>query len=241
MVRIAVCDKTMQDCIALENCLRRVLNPNIVIAKHTNAFSFESYIEDDIKGHLDVAFINLVLEDKRGIDIAQQVLKQYPHIKIIFMTETLTPVKDIFLIQPQYLLIKPYEQNYVTDAIIKTVKKLDEDKSQYLVLKAKYGRNGIISIRLSDIYYASSDKRKLEIYTDEEVYEINMKLNDLEVKLPNQFVRCHQSYIVNMDKIQMIHKDELVLYNDEVIPISRSRASLLNEKFNEYINVMQEE
>lgn len=45
------------------------------------------------------------------------------------------------------------------------------------------------------------------------------------------FIRCHRSYIVNSSKIMKIEKDNIKLYNDKVIPISRSHYKDLTEDF----------
>lgn len=241
MVKIAVCDDSYEECVALERALKKALNQDITIAKHDNYFSFTTYVLDEVKGQLDVVFIGLNVKGYSGVKIAQTLLSRYSHLKIIFVTKYLELVKDIFMINPVYLLIKPYEMKYVTDAIYKAIRTVDEEKNDFLVLKAKYGRNGIISVRLKDFYYAASDRRKLEIVTDEETIEINMKLNDLEERLPDNFLRVHQSYLVNMDKILKITKEEVYLYNDVVIPISRSRLNHVNETYMRYLNVFDEQ
>lgn len=238
MLKIAVCDKTMAECEELEQSLRAVLHQEIVLSKHDNYFSFMTYIQDEAKGALDVLFIGLNINGTSGVKLAINILKMYPHLKVIFVTEYLELVRDIFMIEPVYLLIKPYEKRYVSAAIYKVMRMIDESKEDYLILKAKYGRNGILSIKYRDIYYAASDKRKLTIYCDDNTYEMNMKLNELEEKLPDNFLRVHQSYLVNMDKILSITKDEIYLYNDDVIPISRSHLHDVNDAFKKHLNMI---
>lgn len=238
MLNIAVCDETMQECIDLEKALRASLHSDLTISKHDNYFSFMTYVQDEAKGAVDMLYIGLNINGASGVKIAMSLLDLYPHLKIIFVTKYLDLVRDIFMIEPVYLLIKPYEKRYVSASIYKVMRMIDENKDDYLILKAKYGRNGILSIKMAEIYYAASDKRKLTIYTDENTYEMNMKLNELEEKLPDNFIRVHQSYLVNMDKILSISKDEIYLYNDQVIPISRSHLRDVNEAFKKHMNVI---
>lgn len=240
MIKIAICDDTMAECNELEEKICKVLNVSpteLGISKHDNYFSFMTYILDEVKGHIDLICVGLLIKNYYGFMLAQSIVAHYPHIKVIFVTRHFELIQEVFTISPMYLLIKPYQQKYVSDAIMKAMRTIDEDRNDFLVLKAKYGRNGIVTIKLRDIYYAVSDKRKVTIHGIGENIEVNMKLDELEEKLDANFIRCHQSFLVNMDKILTIKKDKIILYNDEVIPISKSRANQLKQAYSHYLNI----
>ena len=58
-----------------------------------------------------------------------------------------------------------------------------------------------------------------------------MKLSDMEKLLPEYFLRCHQSYLVNMDRIRKFTLDGIVLIDGRVIPVSRARYTETKDKF----------
>lgn len=240
MLRIALCDSTIEKCNEISQCVNKILKHEVTISQHTNPFSLVTYINDESRGNIDLLMIALDMEEQNSIDVVESILIKYPHIKIIFIAETMNHVKDIFHISPIYLLIRPIEKKYLMDSLFKTLNLIDESKKDFLVLNAKYGRNGILTIPIKDIYYISSNKRKLEIHELDKTYEINMKLNDLQTKLTNNFLRCHQSYIVNMDKILKISKEEIELFNDIFIPVSRSRNAMVKKIYTDYLNIRLE-
>ena len=57
-----------------------------------------------------------------------------------------------------------------------------------------------------------SDKRLLESYA---------ALSELEQQLPGSFVRCHKSYLANMEHVVQASADGLVMDSDEAVPVSQ--------------------
>ncbi len=61
---------------------------------------------------------------------------------------------------------------------------------------------------------------------------VNSTFKNVEEKLdPNQFVRVHRSYIVNVDKVVDI-EDNNLLINEQIIPISRGQKPNLLKRLN---------
>jgi tetratricopeptide (TPR) repeat protein len=86
----------------------------------------------------------------------------------------------------------------------------------HIILKNK------TKIILDDLYYIRSDDHYLEFITKLKK-EINRgSLKQLENQLPSNFFRCHKSYIVNTNYIKSNNVKEIIMANNDVIPISRN-------------------
>ena len=82
-----------------------------------------------------------------------------------------------------------------------------------LLLVEVSGRR-ITKIELKDVIYFESNKRLVNIIYKSKVKDtIYMKLNELEKMLPNYFVRCHQSYIVNLKRIDKFQDYKFSMQN----------------------------
>ena len=68
-----------------------------------------------------------------------------------------------------------------------------------------------------------SSRRNLTIYEVGEAAAFLLKLSDMEKLLPEYFLRCHQSYLVNMDRIRKFTLDGIVLIDGRVIPVKQSQ------------------
>ncbi|MGD9761183.1 MAG: LytTR family DNA-binding domain-containing protein [Candidatus Izemoplasmatales bacterium] len=93
-----------------------------------------------------------------------------------------------------------------------------------------------ISLALSQIYYFDSVDNKTFAYDKNTVYDVNLKLYQLEEKLVNTpFIRVNKSMIVNTRKLKTFKSTingrmEATLINGEMVKISRSYVPLLKEK-----------
>ena len=62
--------------------------------------------------------------------------------------------------------------------------------------------------------------------------QVRGSLNAVEKELPQEFIRCHRSYIVNRLHIERLNLPEMAVYlaNGERIPVSRSYKEALLEQ-----------
>lgn len=98
-----------------------------------------------------------------------------------------------------FSILSKYEEIDVT-GIINPVKKSEPNHTLKRVSISK-GRS-IVIIDPSDIVYLASKDGKVSVVTRTESHLSNNTLNDWEEKLKDYFFfRCHNSYLVNMEKI----------------------------------------
>lgn len=85
-----------------------------------------------------------------------------------------------------------------------------------------------VFIPFSYIYYFEARDKKLFVRARNEEYAFYDTIEALEKRLPENFQRCHRSYIVNTSKIVRIFLAEnFIELNDQIgVPISRSYKSL---------------
>ena len=87
----------------------------------------------------------------------------------------------------------------------------------------------------ADVLYFDSVDRKTFAYTKSEVYEMPLRLYELEGKLPRDFFRASKSSIINIGEIKSILPDfggriEVTLTTDEKLMVSRQYAHDLKTK-----------
>ncbi|MBC1688516.1 LytTR family transcriptional regulator [Listeria welshimeri] len=86
------------------------------------------------------------------------------------------------------------------------------------------------------ILYFEAVENKIFVYTEEEVYETNWKLYELEKRFDeSSFFRCSKSMILNIKWIEKVApgfngRFEASLLNNEKVIISRQYAKVLKQK-----------
>lgn len=168
----------------------------------------------------DIIFLDIQLPDMNGFELLSNLKKQPI---VIFTTAYDEYALDAFKENSIDYLVKPIEQSRFDKAIekIKTLKnppeRLDfgalietirnqKEEKVVTALPIKIGQK-ILLARFSEIVYCKSDGGYTSIFTKTgKEYISELKLNELEIKLPSNFIRVQKSYIINTDMIMEIHR-----------------------------------
>lgn len=91
----------------------------------------------------------------------------------------------------------------------------------------------MVPLQISDIRYVEGMSEYLRIYLDSQPKPIItlLSMKKLEERLPDNFMRIHRSYIVNLDKIVEVNKTRVILDADTYLPV----GDLYKEQFAEYL------
>lgn len=187
---------------------------------------------DMIRGAVDLVILDIVFIDEDGISAARQIQEKYPNIKIIFITGYIEYAPDIFEVLPIYLLDKPIKQEKLHASLERAFNMMSSAKRSCIKIKVQ---NKIRSIKVEDIEYIESDMRKVIFHCAHEKISLYKKLSEVEAELSSDFVRCHQSYIVNTAYIREITKNSLMMMSGKVLPVSKSRYKNLLQRYTRYI------
>lgn len=224
MMYAAICDSDYKIMDELECAVKEVIGNKITFFKFDNPFALTTYVLDSVRTQIDVIFINTIIGNKNGIEIIKEILKDRFDIKVIFFSQKHDCITDIFQADPFYFLKVPFDRRDVREAVNKLEKALTVEEKKTINFVSGRGGSRLNSIKLKHIIFIESEKRKVHIYTESGKFSFYSKLSEVEKQLNQDFIRCHQSYIVNVNKIEKINKNLITLYKvDKLIPISRSR------------------
>ncbi|WP_054742255.1 LytTR family DNA-binding domain-containing protein [Cellulosilyticum ruminicola] len=129
------------------------------------------------------------------------------------------------------------------DTIIIKCKNIDKELLQ-LIYSVKMGSKrmmafkdgSIVMLDPKEIYYFDTVDNKVFAYGEQEVYEMKVKLYELEKDFEGtDFFRSSKSSIINLSKIKSLTpafngRFEALLYNGEKVIISRQYVSELKKK-----------
>lgn len=87
-----------------------------------------------------------------------------------------------------------------------------------------------VLINLNEVMHIERDTRKIRIVCTDVEYTTYESLNSLLERLPENFIRCHTGYIVNMDYVVSIHTNYLAMKDDRKISIGRTYKNAFKTK-----------
>lgn len=232
MLRLAVCDDNQAVLDKIKALLDRHYEKEIRTELFTNTFSLETYLVDKIRGNIDVLIMDINIGEENGIMAAKNIQEKYPHIKIIFLTAYINYATEIFKVEPVYFLVKPIDAAKVYEAVDKAMDMIQNEQENAMMVNF---RGEILKVRFSSIMFMESDRHVVKINTFTNTLTTSKKIADFLEELPENFCRCHQSYIVNMDKINKFSVSGIELNNGVIIPVSRNRYKESKEQFMSYL------
>ena len=92
----------------------------------------------------------------------------------------------------------------------------------------------IVKISISDIRYVEAMSEYLKIWMEGEPKPIItlLSMKKMEERLPQNFMRIHRSYIVNLEKIREVNKNRVIMDADTYLPI----GDLYKDAFQSYLD-----
>lgn len=230
-MRIAICDDDKNLLDELEQKLCKYDITNII----ESYFEIERFFSDLEAGErYDLVFLDLYWGDgETGLGYGERLYNIAPHLPVILVTG----FNDRFA---QHILLRKVNLvGYLTKPIDEIL--LDKYLKR-VMLSSGAGKNitfrhqsRIVSIDVKDIMYIESSNHNCIVYTDKATYTVYEKLSSLYARLPNTFVQCHKSYVVNMSYIQRFDSEKILLKTGELINVSRTFRSKTKEAVFNYM------
>ena len=158
---------------------------------------------------VNVLLLDIELKSKlTGIEIANIIRKKNKNIYLIFTTGHLEYGLIAYQCKTFDYLSKPITLERLEGTILRLFEDLSSKPKKFLKLDNK---NTVIN--LDSVQYIQKDGMKLTFYTNNREYQVYSSFNKISNLLPNNFIRCHKSYIINIDKITNIQTNaNIVLF-----------------------------
>lgn len=179
----------------------------------------------------DVLLLDIEMPGINGVELAKKIRKEDNLINIIFITAIPDYIGEGYDVEAINYLIKPINEEKLYVCLDKAFEKTPKEEKTILIEE----QGEIHRILQKDILYIESFGHNVEINTIDKKYTIRKNIGIMEKELDgNDFVRCHRSYIVGLQHVNRIGKNELELDSGEIIPVSRRQYVNTNKAFIQY-------
>ncbi len=129
---------------------------------------------------------------------------------------------------PYHGMAVPLEENGVIAGAVTAIYPAVTDGKSVVTLKTQ---DGWVPVAFGEVMYLEVNNRKTYVHTANLSGTHKNSLQEFEYTLPREsFVRCHRSFIVNVNHVQEIYPDThstflLAMKNGRNIPVSQNYAS----------------
>lgn len=230
MISVIIYDHISDEMVCISNVIKDIVAVKSQDKSRIDVCSSQSRLFE-IAEQMDIEdFVFIDICEKNGTDIAAGIRRRYPETRILLIADaSISPECYIIpSIMASALLIRPCTQEVIRERLEEfmnpVLESFSKDLDEVFVYETK---EGITKIPYDRIYYFESSRKKIYIRLRSEEYSYYDTLEQLIENLPEDFVRCHRSFIVNKNKVvRYTATDNLIRLDDGTeIPVSRSYRS----------------
>ena len=229
-MRIAVCeDNPLQRDIIVLLLNRCSAERSLPVELVPYEYGMNRLYDVEEGAHYDIVFLDIYLQDAMGNELAHRLRAMGYQGKIVFLTASPDFAIESYDVAASGYLLKPISYDRLKAVIDRITENFDPNTYQIR------HRATVTRIAYRDILYIESSNSKCMIHTvSGRVHTAYKTLNTIEKELNDScFLRCHQSFLVNMDHVRQIGK-EFLLSNGETIPIRQRGVKPVRQAYMAY-------
>ncbi len=205
-------------------------------AQCQSALEAREFLERDTA---DAIFCDINMPDLNGMEFVKSLVA--PPL-VVFTTAYSDYAVDGFRVNAVDYLLKPFGlqefqraagrlRERVGNAGERSVAGGGPVASDAIFLKTDYR---IVKVNISDIRYIEGMSEYLKVWVEDEAKPIItlLSMKKMEERLPDNFMRIHRSYIINLDKIKEVNKNRVIMDAQTNLPV----GDLYRDAFQAYLD-----
>ena len=211
MIKFALCDDSINILEKVSKMLETIFNENnfnaVVAYSSTNTNDMLNYINNN---KIDVIILDINLKSNlTGLDIASQLRKAHNNSYIIFTTAHAEFVFLAYKCKTFDFLCKPVTQERLEETVLRLFDDIKNNSSEKSYIRLD-NKNTIIDG--NEVQYIKRDGMKIIFHTKSRDYEVYSSFAKIQSHLPKNFIRCHKSFIANVNNIEKIEPTSNLVY-----------------------------
>ena len=178
------------------------------------------------KKQIHLLILDIETGGKTGVELAQELRDRDDERSILFITgyEKYLPVG--YDVRPVQFLLKPINWEKLKKAVL-TDWRLHHSPRTLILQK---GRQTVRIPFRTILYVEAMENHRVKIGLEDGGEVFQYGLLELEQRLPaDRFLRCHKSYLVNMDHVKSMEKTSFIMDDGRRIPIGRTYQKICRE------------
>jgi len=239
-MKVAIID----DEISQQNILEKYLqewasrkDKGISADKFNNSESFLFSWEEE--RDYDLLILDIEMGQMNGLELAKRIRSNDSKVPILFVTGYDEYMQYGYDVSALHYLIKPLKREKFFEILDRCQEK-NEVSDRILVTTV----DGLRSIEKKEIVFIEANGHQATLHLYNKTIVAKEALGSFEklLKGNDTFLKCHRAYIVNLNYAAMLQKTDILMDNNEKIPVSRNLLKSVQNTFLQYYrNVLRKE
>lgn len=228
-MKIAICDDEKSEqqllCKYVEEwAAQRGVKPRLKCFDSGESFLFSWEDEQDY----DVLILDIEMGGMSGMELAGKIRETDGDIPILFVTGYAEYMQFGYDVTALHYLTKPLKKEKFF-SVLDRLPGEQREKEKILFQMDQ----GSISLPVGDIWYVEAEGHRCILHTQNAVIPLKEGISSVEKRLTGygQVVKCHRSYLVNLQHVSVVLKEEMILDDQGRVPVSRNLRRAVNDAF----------
>lgn len=226
MLKIAVCDDDGYFRVQMKEILEQYLINRGIVFEIDLFTSGENFLNMGIEIiNYKVVFLDINMDELDGIMTAKKIREVSKDIFIVFVTAFVNYTIEGYKVDAVRYILK--NNRTLAETVYECMDAMREKMDYTVIFKSFDFIEGRKKISLERLLYIESRLHRLEFYIMQdkiEKYALYGKLDKIEAMLADHnFVRIHQSFLVNMKYIKKLSRYTVLLSNGVELCVPRAR------------------
>ena len=224
-MKIVICDDECAFLQSMQEKLIPYLKEDDQLLLFDGADQLLEYVQ---YSNIDILFMDIELGGESGIALVSKVLEIRPKCQVVYMTNHVEYVSDVYETKHCYYVLKDQIDGRLDSIMEIAMQKLYYRNRKLIITDGSAN----IMIPMDEITYIERVKRVTYVYTLGATYKTRERIETIADRMPAScFVRCHNSYIVSFEHVRMYSRTKIIMENGVGITISRRYADQVRDLF----------
>lgn len=185
-------------------------------------FSWED--EKDYK----VLILDIEMGSMNGMELARRIRETDSDIPILFVTGYSEYMQFGYDVTALHYLMKPVNKEKFFSVLDRLP--TEQREAEKILFQTDEGN---VSLPLGEIWYVEADGHRCALHTQNTAMLLKESIGSVEKRLTGYeaITKCHRCYLVNLQHVSVVLKEELVMDNRERVPLSRNLRKAANDAF----------
>ncbi|WP_159081730.1 LytR/AlgR family response regulator transcription factor [Paenibacillus sp. CAA11] len=234
MIRIAICEDDVQMAEQIAELALSFQQKNEVALEIDIFYSGEKLTEEIRHScQYEIILMDIEMSGLNGIDVGHILREDEDNdlVQLIYISSHEEYHLQLFDVQPSGFISKPIQSTKFEQKLEIAIQKIKRRSNRRRLLPVQL-RGSELLIPFKEIIYLESNCRKVILHTSTQSIEYYSTLNKENDKLfSDEFIRIHQSYIINFYHVKQITAKKIILLSGREIPISERYTASVKKSY----------
>lgn len=182
----------------------------------------------------DLILMDIYMPDKLGIEAARELRQMGNHCRLVFLTSSREHALDAFEVEASQYLVKPLVEEKLFYLLDSLLREMQEERKRYVLLRIE---STVQRVAVDDIVYCEAQgKFQYLHFADGSQRMLRVTMAKLVETLNpfDEFMRVGVSFLINMEHIECIGKQEIRMDTGKKIFPPRNAFQAVRDRYFAY-------